>query len=189
MSATTRPFRGDTDDILGTPRDEAMPVRGTLYKLVRTYDSVGLTIGRVGLGAIMFVHGAGKMFGWFGGAGFTGTYEGFVKQGMPGIVAFLVIVGELVSSIALILGVLTRLGALGIITIMVGAIALVHAPNGFYMNWFGAKHGEGFEYHLLAISLGLVLLVMGGGRTSIDRVLMRRRRAEGGGIQPVMTTP
>jgi len=181
MSATSRSFRGDTDDIIGTSRDEAMPSRGALYKLVRTYDTVGLTIGRLGLGAIMFAHASQKVFGWFGGYGFEGTYNAFTSQGMPGIIAFLVIAVEFLSSIALILGVLTRLGALGIVAIMVGAIAMVHAPHGFFMNWYGKQAGEGFEYHLLAIALGLVIFVMGAGKASIDRVLMRRRRAEGGG--------
>src|SRR4051794_16449944 len=109
MQATTRPFRGDTDDILGTSRDEAMPTRGALYKLVRTYDTAGLTIGRLGLGLIMFAHASQKVFGWFGGYGFEGTYKAFVSQGMPGIVAFLVIVTEFLSSIALVLGLFTRL--------------------------------------------------------------------------------
>ena len=82
----------------------------------------------------------------------------------------------------LILGVLTRLGALGIGAIMVGAIAMVHAPNGFFMNWMGNQKGEGFEYHLIAIALAVVLLALGGGAASIDRLLARRRPAEGGGI-------
>src|SRR3954467_12118206 len=101
MSATSRPFRGDTDDIIGQPPAQAMPARGALYKLVRTYDSVGLTIGRLGLGAIMFAHASQKVFGWFGGPGFEGTYNGFVSNGMPGILAFLVIAVEFLSSIAL----------------------------------------------------------------------------------------
>jgi putative oxidoreductase len=96
--------------------------------------------------------------------------------------AFLVIAVEFLASIALVFGVLTRLGALGIGAIMVGAIAMVHAPNGFFMNWMGNQKGEGFEYHLLAITLALVLLALGGGSLSIDRLIARRRPANGGGI-------
>ncbi len=175
MSATSPSAQSDTDDVLGTTRDEAMPARSALHWLVRTNDSLGLTIGRLGLGAIMFGHAAQKVFGWFGGHGFASTYAGFTSTGMPGIIAFLVILTEFLSSIALVLGVLTRLGALGITAIMVGAIALVHAPNGFFMNWYGNKPGEGFEYHLLAIGLALVCLLLGGGIVSVDRAIAKPR--------------
>ncbi|NIP30933.1 MAG: hypothetical protein GTO02_14105, partial [Candidatus Dadabacteria bacterium] len=46
---------------------------------------------------------------------------------------------------------------------------MVHLPNGFFMNWFGAQQGEGFEFHILAIGLGLVVMIIGAGRFSIDR--------------------
>jgi len=39
------------------------------------------------------------------------------------------------------------------------------------MNWSGSGPGEGFEYHLLAIGLGLVVLFKGGGAWSVDRVI------------------
>ncbi|HEY8073777.1 MAG TPA: hypothetical protein VIF62_06705, partial [Labilithrix sp.] len=62
MSASTS-ARGDTDDILGRSRaEQAEPTRGALHTLVRTYDSWGLTIGRLGLGVIMLAHASQKMF-------------------------------------------------------------------------------------------------------------------------------
>jgi putative oxidoreductase len=39
------------------------------------------------------------------------------------------------------------------------------------MNWLGQQKGEGFEYHLLAIAMGLVILIKGAGALSIDRAL------------------
>ena len=54
------------------------------------------------------------------------------------------------------------------------------------MNWSGQQAGEGFEYHLLAIALGLVCLFEGGGRVSVDRALMRWRPANGGSVSPVL---
>src|SRR5271170_2560703 len=42
---------------------------------------------------------------------------------------------------------------------------------GFFMNWSGQQKGEGCEYHLLAIALGLVVLVNGAEPLSIDRML------------------
>jgi putative oxidoreductase len=43
------------------------------------------------------------------------------------------------------------------------------------MNWSGAQKGEGFEYHLLAMALGIAILVAGGGAASIDRALSRAK--------------
>ena len=57
--------------------------------------------------------------------------------------------------------------------LMVGAIAMVHAHFGFYMNWFGQQKGEGFEYHLLAIGLAVAVLVRGAGSFSIDGLLSK----------------
>jgi putative oxidoreductase len=56
---------------------------------------------------------------------------------------------------------------------MLGAVATVHAPNGFFMNWFGNQAGEGFEFHLLALALVISLLLQGGGRASLDQRLAR----------------
>jgi putative oxidoreductase len=58
--------------------------------------------------------------------------------------------------------------------ILVGAIGLVHWQNGFFMNWGGQAAGEGFEYHLLMVALGVVLMVRGGGSWSIDGLLTKR---------------
>ena len=39
------------------------------------------------------------------------------------------------------------------------------------MNWSGNQRGEGFEYHLLALALALLIMVRGAGAWSLDRVL------------------
>lgn len=54
---------------------------------------------------------------------------------------------------------------------------MVHWPHGFFMNWFGQQAGEGFEYHLLAIVIGVVLMLIGGGKWSADRVVAAQLRA------------
>ena len=41
------------------------------------------------------------------------------------------------------------------------------------MNWSGTQQGEGFEYHLLALGLGLVVLIKGGGIWSVDKLLVK----------------
>jgi len=45
--------------------------------------------------------------------------------------------------------------------------------NGFFMNWFGAQEGDGFEYHLLALGLAFVVLVHGAGKASFDDLTTR----------------
>jgi len=47
----------------------------------------------------------------------------------------------------------------------------MHIGNGFYMNWFGQQAGEGFEFHILAVGIMLALVVLGGGKYSIDNTL------------------
>ena len=140
--------------------------------LFQTNDNFSYLVPRVILGCVMFPHGAQKLFGWFGGFGFTNTMTYFTQTaGIPWIIAFLIIMGESLGSLGLIVGFFTRLSALGFICIMVGAITTVHIPNGFFMNWFGKQAGEGFEYHLLVIGMSIPLLISGGGKYSVDGLI------------------
>jgi putative oxidoreductase len=134
---------------------------------------VALTTLRLVLGIVFFAHGAQKMLGWFGGFGFHGTMGFFEHMGMPAPVAFLIICTEFFGGLGLIVGLLTRIAALGIGVEMIGAIFMVHLPNGFFMNWMGTQKGEGFEYHLLAIAIAAALLLRGAGAFSVDRALSK----------------
>ena len=145
--------------------------------LFQTNDKFSYWVPRVILGCVMFPHGAQKLFGWFGGFGFTNTMTYFTQTaGLPWIIAFLIVMGESLGSLGLILGFFTRLSALGLICIMVGAIITVHIPNGFFMNWFGKQAGEGFEYHLLVIGMSIPLLISGGGKYSVDALINKNFR-------------
>jgi putative oxidoreductase len=144
--------------------------------LFRTPDSSSLMVVRLALGIVMLPHGLQKTLGLLGGGGFSGTMGFFTGQGMPAALAFLVILAESAGSLGLIVGFLTRIAALGIGCVMVGAIFMVHLPNGLFMNWDGKQTGEGFEYHLLAIGMALALLLGGGGRASIDRAIAESNR-------------
>jgi len=139
--------------------------------LFRTDDSLSLLVGRLALGIVMLPHGLQKSIGLFGGGGFSATMGMFTSQGMPALLAFLVILAESAGSLGLLVGFLTRIGAFGIASVMLGAIGMVHWQNGFFMNWFGKQAGEGFEYHILALGLALALLIGGGGKASVDRAL------------------
>jgi putative oxidoreductase len=149
-----------------------------MRQLFQTDDSwTGLVL-RLTLGFVMFPHGAQKFLGWYGGFGFSGTMGFFTEtMHLPWIVAFLVIIGEFFGSLGLIAGSLTRFTAASFMVIMLGAITTVHLQNGFFMNWSGKQQGEGYEYHLLVIGIGLALLVTGAGMWSVDKVIAERMRA------------
>jgi putative oxidoreductase len=145
-------------------------------RLIRTDNSIAPLLLRLALGIVMFAHGAQKIFGWFGGNGIDGTMQYFTASlGIPGPLAFVALWVELLCGIALVVGVLTRVAALGIAIQMIVAALLVHLPYGFFMNWMGQQQGEGFEYHILAVAMGLALMVLGGGAFSVDRALTKER--------------
>jgi len=142
-----------------------------LKKLLGTSEDVTLTMLRLVLGVVFFAHGAQKLLGWFGGFGFHATISTFTHFGMPAPIAFLIIMIEFFGGLGLIVGLLTRIAALGIGCLMMGAIFMVHLPNGFFMNWYGNQKGEGFEYHLLAVAMAATLLLRGAGKFSADHAL------------------
>jgi putative oxidoreductase len=139
--------------------------------IFRTSDDIGAFIARITLGIVILPHGMQKLLGLFGGAGFSGTVEFFVSSGIPAFIAILIVIGESFGALGLIVGFLSRLAALGITIIMLGAVVTVHLQNGFFMNWAGTQAGEGFEFHLLAVGLGLIVLIKGGGIWSVDRAI------------------
>ena len=146
--------------------------------LFQTDDTWSSFLLRITLGCVMFPHGAQKLLGWYGGGGFSGTMGFFTEQmGMPALIAFLIIIGESFGSVGLLIGFLTRFTAASLGIIMLGAISLVHLPNGFFMNWSGQQAGEGYEYHLLVIGICLALMITGAGRWSVDGAIAEKMKA------------
>ena len=103
---------------------------------------------RLSLAATFIYHGAGKF-----------PIEG-PMMGMPVAVVWLLALGEVAAGVMLIAGafgkeMLTRLGGLIVIVVMVGAIAMVHAENGFSVT------NDGYEFQLLMLVRGLYLVAKG----------------------------
>jgi putative oxidoreductase len=143
-----------------------------MRKLIATSNDGVLLLLRLVLGVVMFAHGAQKVLGWFGGPGFSGTMQMFTTgMHIPYGVAILPVLAEFLGGLGLIVGLLGRIAALGILCDMLVAVWLVHSHNGFFMNWTGQQKGEGFEYHLLAIVVALAIIIRGSGMASIDRAL------------------
>jgi putative oxidoreductase len=127
---------------------------------------------RITLGVVFFAHGAQKLLGWFGGAGFKETMRTMHQfLGVPSALAFLAIATEFFGGAALIVGLLSRVAALGIAITMVVAIFTVHVRYGLFLNWFGDRKGHGYEYHLLVIALAAVIIARGSGALSLDLLL------------------
>ena len=140
--------------------------------MFRTSGGATPLILRLTLAFVFFPHGAQKVLGWFGGAGFEGTMANLTGTlHVPYVIALLPILTDFLAPFALMAGFLTRLAAFALAVNMAVAVLMVHLPNGFFMNWDGTQKGEGFEYHILAIGIGLALIVQGAGRWSLDALL------------------
>jgi putative oxidoreductase len=146
-----------------------------LKKILVTDASVTQLVLRLLLALVFFPHGAQKVFGWFGGNGFSATMGFFVDTaGIPWVLAFLAVLAESAGVLALFAGIFTRVAALGIAVNMIICAAGNHVKNGFFMNWMGKQQGEGFEFHILAVAICIALIISGGGTWSLDRLLSER---------------
>ncbi len=155
--------------------------------IMHTEDDWAALFARLALAVVFFPHGAQKVLGWFGGTGFSATLGMFGQLGLSKPVTLLVMAVEVLGPICLLLGLLSRVAALGIIGEMVGAVALIHRHFGFFINWWGTQKGEGYEYHILAIALALVVLIKGSGALSVDRAVAGPRMLTAAG--PSMFSP
>lgn len=125
----------------------------------------------------MLPYGMQKLFGWsstpeFGRQGISGTLAQFTAKNIPKPVAWLVIVGQSLDSIALLAGLLGRIAAAALFIIFTGAL-IVHLPDGWTQNWFESKEGEGIEYFVLLLAVLMVIVLKGSGALSMDCWLTR----------------
>jgi uncharacterized membrane protein YphA (DoxX/SURF4 family) len=79
--------------------------------------------------------------------------------------------GEFLAGLAMLAGFLTRLAALGLILIQIGAIVLVTAERGFSF-----ATGGGYEYNVALIGMCLAVLVTGAGALSVDNMLRSKKK-------------
>lgn len=132
--------------------------------------NVSLLVVRVVVGVIFAAHGSQKMFGWFGGPGL----EAMAK--MMGFLAYPVSVGEFFGGVGLIFGFLSRFSAASLILIMLGAIALVHGKQGFFLH---PPEAMGFEYNLALIGLLFPVLLAGPGAINLGRYFLPKSARTG----------
>src|SRR3954447_4160498 len=106
----------------GWPAGKFCTIKNTfiINKLIKNYikmkrllatnpSNITALIARLALGITLFPHGAQKLFGAFGGYGFSGTMGFLTTQaGLPYIIALLVILIESIGSLFVLFGFLTR---------------------------------------------------------------------------------
>src|SRR5262245_6957885 len=114
-------------------------------------NTLGPLILRVALGVIFIYHGLGKVNAdtdW----GATWEQKANMPDPHPGHLQMAFAWGELIGGIAVALGLLTRLAALGIIALMVGAVYEVHWPGFEGPPVFDVtKHGIEYNFALIAM--------------------------------------
>ena len=133
----------------------------------RSFDLAGAThaILRIGAGLLFFLHGAPKLFGWFGGMGPAGgSAELFSLMGLAGVL-------EVFGGLAIALGVLTRPVAVVLALEMLVAYFYAHAPQG------PVPYANGGELALLYLVVWTFLAGNGAGPWSVDAALRGRGRA------------
>jgi putative oxidoreductase len=122
---------------------------------------------RIGSGLAFLFHGSAILFGAFGGPGPQG-FAAFIHA--PVIVAYLAGLAQLFGGLAILTGILTRIGALCIFIMMLGAIFTVHLPHGYDIG------KGGMEYALTQLLIALALLLTGAGDYSFTSRLPERWR-------------
>ena len=120
----------------------------------RTAPYAGLLL-RLTLGGLFLVHAGLKLLVFTP----AGTAKFFASLGLPPALAFLVIAAELIGGLALILGVWTRIAAIALTPILLGAIFTVHGPAGFF---FSSPQG-GWEFPAFWIVALIVQALLGDG--------------------------
>ena len=125
--------------------------------------SLGLAVLRLAVATIFIRHGAQKLFVY----GFAGVSGAFTQMGVPfpGVMGPLIGVLEFFGGIALALGFLTRLLAIGFVLDMLGAILLVQVKKGF----------SAYELEFLLLGSSVALVLAGAGRFSVDAMLAGRQ--------------
>jgi putative oxidoreductase len=128
-------------------------------------ERLAVLILRLFLGVTFAMHGSQKLLGAFGGGGIAGVSGMLGKLGVEPahIWAWVLSITEFVGGVCVVLGILTRFWAAGLVIDMAVAVFKVHLPNGF----FAGKNG--FELPLALGVMALAIVLTGPGSLSVDR--------------------
>ena len=116
---------------------------------------------RVTTGLFFLIHAGLKIFVFT----LPGTVAFFESLGLPGVLAYLVILLEVVGGLALVLGIYADLLAIPLAIDLLGAIVTVHAKNGFFFN----NPNGGWEYLAMWIVVLISITLLGNGAFALQR--------------------
>lgn len=122
-------------------------------------QEVGKVILRVVLGLTFLIHGLVKFQG-----GLSNTAAWFDMIGLPGFLAYIVAVVEVIGGIALILGLGTKIVSVLIAILLVGAIFTAKLQGGF----LGDGAGAGYELDLALFAMAVYLILADTSKFSLD---------------------
>nr|MBS0021934.1 DoxX family protein [Gammaproteobacteria bacterium] len=131
------------------------------YLLSERSQDLGKLILRIVLGLLILLHGIAKLIGGVGGI--AGMLQGV---GLPGFVAYGVLIGEVIAPLLLLSGFYARIGAALIAVNMVVAILLAHAGEIFSL---GPQGGWQIELQGMFLFTAVALVFLGPGRIAINQ--------------------
>jgi putative oxidoreductase len=124
------------------------------------------TVLRLALGTMYIAHGLLKVLVFTP----AGTVGYFASLGLPAIFAYATIAAEIGGGLLLVLGIGTRVVALGLIPLLAGALVLAHASKG----WLFSAPGGGWEYPAFLIAASIASGLLGDGAYSLSALLRTR---------------
>ncbi|MBD9662564.1 putative oxidoreductase [Variovorax paradoxus] len=124
-----------------------------------TPDDAGKLLLRLAIGVLVLLHGIFKISA---GVGFVSAM--LAKAGLPGGLAYLVYVGEIVAPLLMIAGFWTRAAAGVVVINMLAAFGLVHMADLFALTKQG---GWALELQGLYLFGALTVVLLGAGRFSL----------------------
>lgn len=139
-----------------------------IQRILKTTPSLSGPLLRLALGITILPHGIQKLTNFDNILNILESH-----YGLPTIIAVVVILIESLCSLLLLLGVFTRVNAVLLGIVLLGA-SFYHLEHGFYMNWFGSQSGEGYQFHLLYVFTAAAMAIIGGGKWSIDFMLQTK---------------
>jgi putative oxidoreductase len=131
----------------------------TTNTLTPNQINAALLLLRIASALAFLYHGSAILFGAFAG---PGPQQFAASHHWPIAVAYLVGLAQVGGGLAVLSGILFRVGAASIIIVMLGAIFMVHLPHGFDVS------AGGVEYALTQLLVAAALLLTGPGAYSLS---------------------
>jgi putative oxidoreductase len=123
---------------------------------------LALLLMRLALGAIMVAHGYHKVFG-----GLHQHAQMVASLGLPAWLGYVSAFTEFLGGLLILVGLFTRVAALGVCLDLFVAIWKVHLHNGL----IGSPDRPGYEFALAAFALAFAIIFFGGGPIAMDHIL------------------